>query len=108
MAQRTPATTQAPAHDEEHYPSAAFYSVIAVILIVITGLEVLTYYTEAIRPLLVPIIIVLGVIKFAAVCMFYMHLRFDNRLFSGLFVFGLFIATALLTALMGLFGAYNR
>ena len=42
----------------------------------------------------------LSAVKFALVAMFYMHLKQDNRLFSGVFVFPLIIATVIIVALI--------
>ena len=55
------------------------------------------------EPLLPPILLTLSAIKFAMVAMFFMHLKFDNRLFSSFFVGGLLLAGGLLIALLALF-----
>ena len=52
---------------------------------------------------IIPILVVLSAAKFALVAMFYMHLRYDAKLFSGLFVGGLVLAVAIGLALLGLF-----
>ena len=46
---------------------------------------------------------VLSVVKFALVAMFFMHLKFDHRLFSTMFVVGVLLATGILIALLALF-----
>jgi cytochrome c oxidase subunit 4 len=46
---------------------------------------------------------VLSATKFALVAMFYMHLRYDARLFSGLFVGGLALALTVFLAVLSLF-----
>ena len=56
------------------------------ILTVITAIEVAVFYVPALKPMLVPILLVLSAVKFALVAMFYMHLKFDHKLFSWLFV----------------------
>jgi cytochrome c oxidase subunit 4 len=86
------------------HPTVPTYVKIAVILAVVTLLEVIIFFVDFLQGVLIPLLLVLSTGKFILVAMFYMHLRFDNRLFSGLFVGGLFIATAMLIALMGLFG----
>ena len=53
------------------------------------------------------ILIILSAAKFALVAMFYMHLKQDSRIFSGLFVFPLIIAAVMIGALLLLF-AYLR
>jgi cytochrome c oxidase subunit 4 len=95
---------EAQAHPEEHeHPSAGTYAKIAVTLVILTALEVAVYYVESIRTYLVPILIVLMIIKFALVAMFYMHLKQDSKLFSGLFVFPIIIAVGVILALIVLF-----
>jgi heme/copper-type cytochrome/quinol oxidase subunit 4 len=51
----------------------------------------------------VPVLMVLSAVKFALVAMFYMHLKQDSKLFSGLFVFPLMIAAFIIVVLMLLF-----
>ena len=89
---------------EVAHPTPRTYVTIAVILGAITAVEVGIFYIEAIKDVLVPMFIVLSAVKFALVAMFYMHLKFDDRLFSGFFVGGLILATSIILALMALFG----
>jgi len=85
------------------HASDATYWKIAVILTVVTAVEVWTYYATFLRPILVPTILVLGAVKFALVVAYYMHLKFDSRIFSGFFLFGLMVATATILAFIALF-----
>ena len=79
-------------HDEhEHGMSDAGYIKIAVILAVITALEVSTYYVDF-GPLFMPALLVMMVIKFVMVVSYFMHLKFENRIFSFLFYTGLALA----------------
>lgn len=91
------------AEHAEHHPGATEYVRIALVLTVITAAEVAVYYVPSLRPVILPILMVLSATKFALVVMFYMHLKFDNRLFSGFFVFGLVCAAFMITALITLF-----
>jgi cytochrome c oxidase subunit IV len=52
----------------------------------------------------VPTLLALSALKFAIVVMFYMHLKYDHRLFRVLFTGPLLIAALTLLALMFLFG----
>ncbi|NBR68041.1 MAG: cytochrome C oxidase subunit IV, partial [Actinobacteria bacterium] len=61
------------------------------ILAAITALEVSTYYVDF-GPLFMPSLLVMMVIKFVMVVSYFMHLKFDNRLFSFLFYTGLGLA----------------
>lgn len=88
---------------ERAHPTPAKYTAIAVILAVITMVEVAVVYTEYLQPVLMPILLVLSATKFALVAMFFMHLRFDHRLFSIFFVGGLLLASSVLITLMTLF-----
>lgn len=94
------------AHAEHHHPTGNQYVRIAIILTAITVLEVWAYYIPALvaSPLFNPALIVMSAVKFAIVCLFYMHLKFDHRLFRVVFTGSLIIAICTLTALMFLFG----
>ena len=89
------------AHDPHGHPSARRYVEIAVILAVITAIEVGTYYVQhQLGGLMVPILLVLSVAKFALVAMYFMHLKFDSKLLGWLFVAGIFLAAAVFIALL--------
>ena len=72
----------------EHGMSDAGYLKIAVILALITALEVSTYYIDF-GPLFIPSLIIMMVAKFVMVVSYFMHLKFDSRIFSFLFYTGL-------------------
>src|ERR671932_2770568 len=105
MSQHAPAHAHEHEEDEGHgHPGPRTYVIVGVVLAVITLLEVYAYTAEAIRPVLVPILLVLSASKFVLVVGFYMHLRFDHPLFTGVFGFGLMVAGSVITALLFLFG----
>lgn len=89
------------------HASTRFYVVIALILTVITAAEVMVFYVEYLAPVLVPILLVLAGAKFTLVVMFFMHLRFDSKVFTGLFVGPLIIAIAVIVAMLALYGAFT-
>lgn len=93
---------------EEHaeHPSWKFYVMIGLILTIITAAEVAVFYIPALRGVLVPILLVLSTGKFALVVMFYMHLRFDSPILSGVFVFPLSLAILVVVALIILFHVF--
>ncbi|MDX1393741.1 MAG: cytochrome C oxidase subunit IV family protein [Gemmatimonadota bacterium] len=93
-------------HEEAGHPSNRFYIVIAVILAVLTAMEVMVFYVEALAPMLLAILMVLMAAKFALVVMFFMHLKFDSKVLTGVFLWGLFIATSIILALMAIFGKF--
>ncbi|MEP6625463.1 MAG: cytochrome C oxidase subunit IV family protein [Acidimicrobiia bacterium] len=72
------------------HPSPFQYVMIAVILCVITGLEVGMYYlTDSIpRALYVAILLSMALTKFVTVVSWYMHLRSDRPIFRRLFIVG--------------------
>ncbi|MGH3850183.1 MAG: cytochrome C oxidase subunit IV family protein [Pseudonocardiaceae bacterium] len=84
-------TTGAHATTHDH-PSDWHYIKIAIVLALITGAEVIMSYTPSLGGLLVPGLIVLSIIKFAIVAMWFMHLRFDDRMFRRVFVAGICLA----------------
>jgi cytochrome c oxidase subunit IV len=88
------------------HPGAKEYLAIAVVLTVITAVEVAIFYIPQMHPVLVPSLLTLSALKFTMVAMFYMHLKFDHRLFSWLFVVPMALAAFVILALMKLFGVF--
>jgi len=75
------------------HPEPSQYVVIGLLLAFITLIEVGLYYVEDLDfNLMVAILIVLSAVKFMLVVGFFMHLRFDNKIFSVLFFGGLMLA----------------
>jgi cytochrome c oxidase subunit 4 len=70
------------------HPTPALYWGIAVFLAVVTGMEVSVTQIPALDPVKVPLLVLLGAIKFATVVMFFMHLRYDKKLYRNLFLLG--------------------
>ncbi len=91
------------AEELAHHPSVREYVKVAVILAIVTAIEVLVYYVDAIRGILVPLLAVLAVTKFALVVMWFMHLRFDSALFRRLFVAGLLLAVTVFGVMIAMF-----
>ncbi len=89
---------------EHRHPGAREYLGIATALTVLTAVEVAVYYVRAMRPVLVPALLALSGCKFSLVVLFYMHLKFDSRVFSWLFLVPLSVAGAVIVALLKLFG----
>jgi len=103
------APAQEPAHD---HPTPGTYAKIGLVLFVLTALEVGLYeFTfgeragplgHQIEPFFVPLLLLLSAVKFALVAMYYMHLKNDSKLFSGVFVFPLIIAAVVIVAMIAL------
>ena len=96
----------APSHGAGEHASTATYVKIAIVLSVITALEVGVIYVRQLAPIIVPLLIAMAVAKFALVALFFMHLRYDSRVLSALFVGPLIIAAGITIALMTLTGAF--
>jgi cytochrome c oxidase subunit IV len=91
-------------HSEIHaHPGAAIYVTVAVLLCVLTAMEITVFYVPPLKPVVVPLLLVLAAAKFALIAMFFMHLKYDSWFLSGMFGAGLAIALGLLLALMLLF-----
>jgi cytochrome c oxidase subunit 4 len=90
----------------KEHPTWSTYWKVAVILTLITVVEVWIYYIPAIRDsrAFVPMLLIMSAVKFVTVVMFYMHLRYDHKLFRVLFTGPLIIAVTTMIGLMLLFG----
>jgi len=92
-------------HVHEH-PSWKQYKWVALWLLIITGLELWAYYIPSFvaSKAFVPALLFMSAVKFTMVVMFYMHLKYDHKLFKALFVGPLVIAICTLIAFLFLFG----
>jgi cytochrome c oxidase subunit 4 len=92
-------------HEHVH-PTWSTYKWVALVLVVITVIEVWVYYIPQFvaSRLFVPSLLVMSAAKFAIVVMFYMHLRYDHKLFRALFTGPLIIAMLTILSLLFLFG----
>ena len=88
------------------HASVRTYVRVALILTLVTALEVGVIYIRRLSPIIVPLLLAMSAAKFALVVMFFMHLRYDSRALTGLFVGPLLIAVGLAVALMTLTGAF--
>jgi cytochrome c oxidase subunit 4 len=97
----------APHGEVEHaHPTWSTYWKVALILTLITVGEVWAYYIPSFVASrgFIPTLLIMSAAKFVIVVMFYMHLKYDHRLFRVLFTGPLLIAALTLLALMFLFG----
>ena len=88
------------------HPTWGTYKWVALVLTVITVIEVWVYYIPSFvaSPLFIPFLLIMSAIKFVIVVMFYMHLKYDHKLFRVLFTGPLLIAIVTLIVLLFLFG----
>ena len=69
-------------------------------LAILTALEVSVTYLPLPR---IPVLVPLALIKAALVALFYMHLKYDRRVFAAVFAMGLVMGLILILALIALF-----
>ncbi len=98
---------QAAHHPGGGHATVATYLRVAVVLAIITAIEIAALYVPGIPgPALVGLLLVFSVVKFGLVVAFFMHLRYDSKILTALFVGPLMIACAIILALMALFSAF--
>src|ERR1700690_3126859 len=91
-----PAADQQPVVAAEHsHPGPRQYVLIAVVLVILTGVEVATSYLEGTvnSNLLIVALGMMAAVKFFLVAAWYMHMKQDSRVFRRLFITGLTLAT---------------
>ena len=93
---------------EKEHPTWSTYWKVALILTLITMVEVWVYYIPSIvaSRAFVPMLLIMSAVKFFIVVAFYMHLRYDHKLFRALFTGPLTIAMATLISLLFLFSKF--
>lgn len=90
----TTESTAAASHDAGHHVTPRDYVKAALVLGVLTLMEYSTYVLDF-GPLGIPMLVVLIAIKFVMVANIFMHLKFDNRLYTRLLYTGLTLAVSL-------------
>ncbi len=85
---------------EKH--SSPNYIAVFVALVVLTAIEVGVTFVPSIPRLVV--LIPLAIAKATLVVLFYMHLRFDSRVFTLIFVIGILMGFSLIVSFLLLFG----
>jgi cytochrome c oxidase subunit 4 len=94
------------AEHQHTHPSDGTYIKVALILGFITGAEVATYYVDVSTELLLALLMPMMIAKFAIVAAFFMHLRFDSKLFRYFFITGLTFATVCYLIVLTTFHAW--
>jgi cytochrome c oxidase subunit IV len=93
-------------HDAHDHPSDLRYIAIAGILATITALEVAASYID-LGAFFLPALLGMMAVKFMMVVRLFMHLKFDNRVFSWLFFTGLILALAVYLAALATFRFFS-
>ena len=98
-----------PAPPTHAHPTPQQYVLIAVVLVIITAVEVATSYLEGDvnDNLIIAALGIMAAIKFFLVVAWYMHLRFDSKIFRRFFLLGLVAAPILYTIVLLMFHAFN-
>jgi cytochrome c oxidase subunit 4 len=102
------ATHEAGTEPGHAHPSDLQYVYVALVLAAITAAEVGIYYAKSLGALLVVILVVLSIIKFSIVVLWFMHLRFDSKLFRRLFVTGIGLALFVYGIVLTTFHVWTR
>ena len=93
----------------ETTPRRANYLGIFIILIVLTLVETLVSYVQQ-ETIKFPVLIVLSLIKAVLVLLYFMHLKFDSRVYTYLFVAGCVLVIPLvlvMTIVMPVIASYR-
>ena len=89
------------------HPTDAKYIIIALILAAVTAVEVAISYTSSLGDAANALLLILAAVKFSMVAMFFMHLRFDNRVLRRLFVTGIILAGFVFLVVLFLFHVFT-
>ena len=110
MTQPTAEGVDHPTQDkvEEHgaHPTEALYVKVALVLAVVTGIEVGLYYTRFSPTATNAALILLAAVKFVMVAAYFMHLKFDNKLLRRLFTTGFVLAASVYVAYLLTLGVF--
>src|SRR5438552_1248260 len=99
-----PVTAGGPVERHGAHPGPEEYVRIGITLAVITMVEVAVYYIDIQRATFILILLSLSALKFSMVVLWFMHLKFDSRLFSTAFVGGLSLAVAVFIVIIATLG----
>jgi cytochrome c oxidase subunit IV len=99
-----PTVKQPLATAREHaHPSPMVYIKVAIVLAVVTAIEVAIYYFDLADAALITVLLVLSLVKFALVGLYFMHLKFDSLLFRRLFITGITLALLVYAVVLATF-----
>lgn len=93
-------------HGEHEHPPDRVYVYIALILAALTAIEIALYYVE-VGSAEIPALLILMVMKFVIVALFFMHLRFDSKVATRMFVIGLVLALAVYIGALATFAFWG-
>lgn len=88
-------------HDEQH-SHVKTYFIMAVVLGILTGIEVAILSVPVPDAVMLTVLYGLAAVKFGLVVAFFMHLKYDNKILTGIFFAGFTIALATMVAMIAL------
>ena len=88
------------AHGGVSHAGPGFYWLVGFFLAIITLAEVWAFNLGGLGSWYVPLLLILSLFKFVGVVAFFMHLRFDHRLFSYIFVSVMIIGIGIFTSVL--------
>lgn len=91
------------AHSGPAHAGWKTYVLVGVILTAITMIEVAVFYVPALHAVMVPILLALSTTKFLIVVLWFMHLRYDSRVFGRVFFTPLSLAVLVVIGMVLLF-----
>ena len=99
------APSPVPATDQGPPPESKFHLLVqmAMVLAVITGMEVLTVYLPLSKGVIIAALIVMLTVKFLLGIFLFMHLKWDKLFCTVLFFIGLILAVGISAALLLMF-----
>jgi cytochrome c oxidase subunit IV len=112
MTDRRDPRPEDPPADDAHPPEAAAlphvgwkqYTLIGLILAVVTALEVAAVELDLIPPaIVIPLLLALTAAKFFLVVLYYMHLKYDHPIFGRVFWAPLFLSVLVVVGMILLF-----
>lgn len=86
----------------EHHDHSKTYWIMAIVLAVVTAVEVAILYIAIPDGLMLTGLYVLAAFKFGLVVAYFMHLKYDNKLLTGIFFSGFTIALGTMIAMVAL------
>ncbi|MGI9031496.1 MAG: cytochrome C oxidase subunit IV family protein [Ilumatobacteraceae bacterium] len=92
--------------EDHHGATDKQYIMIALILAAITAAEVTLTYID-VGALFLPALLIMMAAKFLIVVSYFMHLKFDNKIFSFMFYLGLVLAVGVYSAALATFQFFD-
>lgn len=86
------------------HPQPRDYWLIAFVLAVITAAEVGVAYWTALERFIAPILLIMSAAKFVIVVAFFMHLKYEAKIYRNLFIIGIVAAPILFGVVLFTFG----